>query len=314
MNFKFSLSFLLGLIVILSFGVFVSALDCAPGDITSTQYCDDAGAFHNLVNDGGSCLNGYECANSSCVESVCKGMFEDLSHEDSGLIQSLWCLISGTDCCTPGITPDDCSGTLLVRTCSTGGIWVNINNYVNEKCGYSSGGGDGGSNDNGGGSSPGCNPLWRCGNWSSTSSNGSLCGTRTCYKSNPRCKANILKPIESLDCGRGISPDSRCGDAFCNIDETQSSCPEDCGDPGLEQSLVPTCGDGSCDIGETNYECSDDCPPEKPNSRYWLIPIFIIVLGGIGVGAFFLIRYIQAKRAEGMMPDEDSKSSGEEKK
>ena len=48
-----------------------------------------------------------------------------------------------------------------------------------------------------------------------------------------------------------------CGDTYCGIGETCSSCSNDCGSCGGTPS--PYCGDGNCDSGETCGSCSSDC-------------------------------------------------------
>jgi hypothetical protein len=48
-----------------------------------------------------------------------------------------------------------------------------------------------------------------------------------------------------------------CGDGFCNGDETQSSCADDCGGDDAE------CGDGSCNGTETINTCPGDCGGEE---------------------------------------------------
>lgn len=130
-------------------------------------------------------------------------------------------------------------------------------------------------------------------------SNGSLCGTRTCTKTNTNCALNIGKPIERLSCGGGgVSPDSTCGDAFCDVTETQYSCPEDCGYPSDEPALVEdVCGDGTCGSTETSYTCADDCEVEKGKSYLWLFVIIVILLlAGIITVIVFIIRYFMQKK------------------
>ena len=54
------------------------------------------------------------------------------------------------------------------------------------------------------------------------------------------------------DCGIPI-PDPYCGDGVCNGDETCSTCEIDCG------ACTPICGDGVCNGDETCSSCSIDC-------------------------------------------------------
>lgn len=67
------------------------------------------------------------------------------------------------------------------------------------------------------------------------------------YKYEEVCEQNIVKP-------------SYCGDGTCDSDETQSSCPKDCGTP--PPNIF--CGDDICSSGETYTSCPKDC--EKPTS------------------------------------------------
>src|SRR5262245_7111395 len=48
-------------------------------------------------------------------------------------------------------------------------------------------------------------------------------------------------------------PQERCGDQRCDLDETCSSCPDDCG------ACDPYCGDGTCGTLEYCFTCPEDC-------------------------------------------------------
>ena len=60
-------------------------------------------------------------------------------------------------------------------------------------------------------------------------------------------------PQGDADSSEPIGTPETCGNGFCDLGETEASCPEDC-------IITPTeCGDGICDVGETCDTCSDDC-------------------------------------------------------
>jgi len=282
---------------------FVIAADCIYGQVSNdvTQFCNQSGFWENKKVDDVACFNNFECVSDSCLDTgVCGNVFEQVSEgitQQNTLLENFFNTLMGYEC-TPGT--ENCTGTIY-SICGSAGAWE-INRQTNGKCGYvtpvSPGGGGGG----GGGGSPGCNPLWKCTVWSGTASNGTLCGTRTCTRTNTYCNLNVGKPIESLSCGAGVPSGSSCGDGECSVDETQYSCAEDCGEPNLQSSLVEdVCGDGACGDSESSFGCPDDCPAKKPTSRWWLIPIMILLLAGIGVGIYFLVKVIKDKMAEKAM-------------
>jgi len=89
---------------------------------------------------------------------------------------------------------------------------------------------------------------------------GQCSGAETCFT----CAQDCGKCCGDGTCGDGESCTNcvddcgpctgECGDGVCNPaeDETQMTCPADCGD-------APGCGDGACADGETCATCAEDC-------------------------------------------------------
>jgi hypothetical protein len=79
-----------------------------------------------------------------------------------------------------------------------------------------------------------------------------------------------------------------CGDEICDLNESCSSCPQDCGTCFLAQSgsgisaESSECGDGICDIDESSNNCIQDCPLEVLDDDGigwgWIVLIAILVV------------------------------------
>ena len=73
------------------------------------------------------------------------------------------------------------------------------------------------------------------------------------FADQPECNtitdARALCEMECI----GMNPSISCGNGACEVGETQSNCPIDCG------GGVGGCGDGICEGAETSSNCPEDC-------------------------------------------------------
>lgn len=58
--------------------------------------------------------------------------------------------------------------------------------------------------------------------------------------------------------GSGSDP-AHCGNGFCEIGESYTTCPGDCCETTGSGGCVPVCGNGFCEVGEDPASCAADC-------------------------------------------------------
>lgn len=281
----------------------VAAETCTDvGEVAGGKYCDVDGVLKDWKADGVSCLNNYECEIQACSEGICQEKYSSFFNSENSL-QELLNLLSGYEC-TPG--EDDCADDKkLIRTCGARGAWEMKNAYVDGKCGYSSGGGSSSIQiiissprnitygitkiplqvkDN-----RGIANYWRY------SLNG---GAKTDFVSgaeiNARAGSNSLviyarqsssssETSKAVIFGVVLSASSYCGDKICNSNEDCTDCVGDCGGCII---TLGYCGDGNCDDDESSFTCSADCEAKKPNSKWWVFLIIIVLI--LAIVLFFL--------------------------
>lgn len=90
------------------------------------------------------------------------------------------------------------------------------------------------------------------------------CDGVTCESSSTTCEDGFVATCSNScsggtcsectpDCSGHDVPATSCGDGTCDSEESQDSCPSDCGS-------ASTCGDGVCDVSEDSSSCPSDCP------------------------------------------------------
>lgn len=298
---------------------FVVAENCTiVGEIKIGQYCGADGILHNLKNDGGGCLNNYECLNQSCVENICDSKYGSFFEQQS-VIDEILDFISGVEC-EPG--DESCSRTDYLM-CGANSVWEN-KGKVNGKCDYSTSSGSSGSS---GGDdiniviySPqnvtysntqilldvrdseknteswwyslnGAEKVKFDGSETITARQGSnsliVYASETSYFYDE--KKEIVFSVMTLT-------SSYCGNKICDSGENCDNCPRDCGNCVIDLS----CGDGVCDSDESSYTCPDDCEAEEPTSYLWLFILVVILI----IGAIVFVGFKFYKKVKGLKKEE----------
>lgn len=109
------------ILFILIIGV-VSSEECEEvGEIILGQYCSSSGILVDLVEQGFSCSNNYECVGNSCVEGICGSMFEGIQDRSNMLID-IWYFFTGEECDPQFDTGYKCEGTIAFL-CGADFVW-----------------------------------------------------------------------------------------------------------------------------------------------------------------------------------------------
>lgn len=302
----FSLIFLL--ILVLSF---ISADDCvALGDLNDTHYCDSSLVAHELLADGESCLNDYECVNYICTSGICEDKFDVLFEEDNSInmLSELLNLVRSVQCDPAVDTGYHCEGT-VAYLCGENNVWEEKGEVVGV-CGFADGSGS-----SSGGSSNSIHvfifsprnvlystkviPLnvidakdnaryWKY------SLNG---GEKQIFTPNTTITAdegqNVLKVWGSRTSSSTGSLKSIvftvqtrsnietvCGNGYCDYDEYCFTCEADCGICPIE---LGSCGDGVCNEDESSFTCSEDCFAEDRGTYLWIVLVVFLSLAIVGI-------------------------------
>lgn len=307
-----SLKFFFGSLIVLFLIVFISSQECDnQGQIIGDEYCSSTGLLEPLKQGGETCLNNYECAEGSCVESICQSKFPSFQ-ERSDVLQNIWFFFSGEECDPQYDMDYHCIGQ-VAYLCGENYVWEE-KGEIPGLCGVTT-------------SSSGSKridiiifspknitynyaqiPLKvidknkKANYWRYSLNNGQKSEFTPNTTINAAIGFNKLEVYASKY--SSFSPEeesavsfsvniltgtSFCGDGICDINEDSYTCTQDCGEPQV--IIEHYCGDGVCDLDESSVTCPGDCPAKARKDFTWLFFVLLaLVIALILIIGFLLIR------------------------